>query len=265
MKVRQFLSPVWKSFYSRSFYLQAASAGHLRALFFLFVICIACAAASSVKLHLELSAALKNEVSFLVAQIPDIHISGGRLSTVSPQGASAVKEPLYAIRGKNGELLAVIDETAASAPEGLGGAKIYVTGSEVAVMDSDAMPGVYSFSQLHDIVLDRETLMGWALKAYYFAGLVVFPFLLAGVVFYRFVQTALVSLFAYIFFLSIKRSRRFSFCLALAAYSLIPPVIVGTIADLATGVDYVGFFPTLLISAVIIVLAVRTSDEKKDL
>jgi hypothetical protein len=260
MSVRQFLTPLWKTFYSRAFYNTAAG-GHVRALVFLFVLCLVCAAASSVKLHLSLAAGMKDEVSFLIAQIPEIHISGGRLTTVQLPGSPAVKEPLYAIRAKNGELLAVIDETAGSAPEGLGGAKLYLTGGEASV--SNAMPGSYSFSHLHDLVVDRETLMGWALKAYYLAGLAVFPLLIVGVVLYRFAQAALLSLFAYLVLLALKRRRPFPFCLALASYSLIPPVIIGTVIDLSTGVDYIGFLLTLLIAALIIVLAVRTPDEKK--
>ena len=86
-------------------------------------LCALCAALFSVKMHLSAVAVMKEDLPFVLAQLPDIRIADGRLSTEIPALQPAVKDPLYAVRSPGGELLAVIDETADSAPEGLGGAR----------------------------------------------------------------------------------------------------------------------------------------------
>ena len=254
--VKRFLSPLWKTFYCPAFYREAAAGGASRAAVFLLFLCALCAVLFSAKLHMSLIGAMKDELPFVLAQLPEIHIADGRLSTAM-SSRSGVKDPLYAVRLSGGELLAVIDETAESAPEGLGGARLYITGSDVTVSDGAAGERTYSLSRISRLSLNRETLQTWAVRAYYFAGLTMFPFLFFGLAVCRFVQAAMLSLFAYALLHVMKSRRAPVFCFSLAVHSLVPPVIAGTFVDIATGRGYIGFGLTLLFSAVIIVIVSR--------
>lgn len=248
--LKRFFSPLWRTFCSRGFYHEAPSAGPVRALIFIFFLSALFAALFSAKLHLELFS-LKDELPFVIAQIPDLRISEGRLSVVQ-SGVSDVKDPLYTIRSSDGSLLAVIDETAETAPEGLGGARVYVTGTDVTIADDEDNERCYSLSRIKDASFDQQSYRRWSVRAWYFAGLALFPFLFAWFVVCRMLQVFVLACFAFIFFLAKKEKRSVPFCLSLAAYALVPPVVAGALIDLLTGTGFAGFWGTLLISAVII-------------
>lgn len=249
--VKSFLSPLWKTFYSGQFYRESASAGFVRALLFILFLSALFAALFSAKLHLAMVFSLQDELPFVIAQIPDIRIADGRLSVVQ-SGAADVKDPLYTIRSSDGSLLAVIDETAETAPEGLGGARVYVTGTDVAIADDEDNERSYSLSRIKDAAFDQRTYRAWAVRAWHFAGFALFPFLFIWFVACRALQVFLLACFAFIFFLAKKEKRSVPFCLSLAAYALVPPVVVGALMDLLTGTGFAGFLVTLLISAAIV-------------
>ena len=251
--MKRFFSPLWKTFYSKPFYHEASSAGFSRALAFIIFLSAIFAALFAAKLHLSMVFGLKEELPFVIAQLPDIRIADGRVSVVQ-SGDSAVKDPLYTIRSSDGSLLAVIDETAETAPEGLGGAKVYVTGTDITIADDEDNERCYSLSRIKDAAFDQRTYRTWAVRAWRFAGVVLFPFLFVWFAGCRLIQVFLLACFAFIFFLSKKEKRSVPFCLSLAAYALVPPVLVGALMDLLTGTGFAGFWETLLISAVIIVI-----------
>lgn len=249
--VKRFLSPLWKTFYSRRFYHEASSAGFARALIFIIFLSALFAALFSAKLHLSMVFSLKDELPFVLAQIPDIRIADGRLSVVQSEG-QAVKDPLYTIRSSDGSLLAVIDETAESAPEGLGGARLYVTGTDITIADDEDNERCYPLSKIKDLSLDQQKYRLWAVRGWRFAGFALFPFLFVWFAGCRLIQVFLLACFASIFFLAKREKRSVPFRLSLAAYALVPPVIAGALIDLLTGTGFAGFWETLLISAVII-------------
>jgi maltodextrin utilization protein YvdJ len=258
----RFFEPLWKSFYSASFYRSAAKGGIIRSLLFLLLVASICAAVSAVKLHMELIPSMREDLAYLIEQIPAMTIKEGRLSTVNASSKS-VDDPVYVIRRKDGHVMAVIDETAETAPEDLGGARVYISQNEAVIAKSSFEKRVYSFSQIHEFSIDQLFLKKWAVRAYYCAGLAAFPFLFVGLTLYRLFQSLLVSLFTLIFYTIRKDRIVYAESFSLSVYALTPPVLVGTAVDLITGHGYIGFLLTLVFACGFIVFVALSSAKEE--
>lgn len=253
--MKRFFEPVWKTFYSASFYGTAPAEGLSRAVvFFLFIVAM-CAALYAGKTHAELIPFLKKDVPFIIAQIPEIRITDGHLSTVAPQGSATVKDPCYTIKSKDGKIIAVIDETAEEAPSNFGSATLYITGTQAVMVKSATEKRVYSLAAIKDFSLDQACLDKWVWRVYHWTGLVLFPFILIWLLFYRAFEALIVSIVAVGISVARKDKRSYGNCFALSLYALVPSIIAGVLLDIFTGHAFIGFYLSLLISSAYVVFA----------
>lgn len=252
--MKRFFEPVWKTFYSASFYATAPAEGFSRAAFFFLFIIGMCAALYAGKTHAELLPFLKKDAPFYIAQIPAIKITEGHLSTVVPENSVAVKDPCYTIKSKDGSVKAVIDETAEDAPEKFGTVSMYITGTHVVIPEVTPEKGI-SLAGIKDFTIDQSYLTTWVWRLYHWTGIVIFPFIFIWLFFYRAFEALIVSLVAVGISIARKDKRSYGNCIALSLYAIVPSIVAGILIDIVTGQALLGFYLSLLISSAYVVFA----------
>ena len=183
------IEPIWKSFYSKVLYADVAYAWKGTGASFMLIIAVLACLPPAAATHFSLREFAADQGQKIIAQIPDIAISEGKLSTPDPRPYT-VQDPA------SGSLLAVIDMTRENLPEEMAkGPKpfVFVLKNAVVVKKSAYETRTFDLSQVAKFSIDQQRLRGWLALFARWGASVLGLFMLVFVYVVRLIQVLLFS------------------------------------------------------------------------
>ncbi len=226
MKRYGILDALYMSFYSKPLYADVAYSWKGAGLSFLLVLTVFIALVSGAQINAGLQKFVHQEAPAITAQIPEITISKGKLSTPEPR-PYLIKDP------KSDQLVAVIDATRTDIPGDLEGAYVFAGSSRVVVRKSEAETRIYDLDKIDQFVLNQKRMAGW-LKM---LGMWGTPAILPFVVFFFFIgkvaQALFFSLWAIFLCRILQVSLGYRAVFRLTVVAMTPSSVAGLLFDVA--------------------------------
>jgi hypothetical protein len=250
------IHPLYLSFFSRSLYKDVAKNWRGLCLLYLLSLLTLCLIPQVMTLQTELSAYLNSEAPKIVRQFPTITIKNGEVSISEPQ-------PYFIRDEKTGRPLMIIDTTGGISTLKGTTASILVTGKSIIVRKDANDTRSFDLSDVGNLTVGKtdiynlmDALQNWfAVMIFPFALLISFVFHSAEVLLYAGIGT--------IFLRLSHSSLPFRALYRLAAISITPAMITGTILFIAgLSIPYWWLF-SFTTSLVYVNFAVRASAEKE--
>ncbi len=205
--------------YSPEFYREVGAWWRGRSFVQLALVLAVCSALLVAKMFAGWAGFMRTEGQAVIAQIPEITIEQGKVSTNVPQ-------PHY-IRASDG-IVAVIDTTGQIRSLRDTEAPLLLTEDELIVRKNEHQTQTVDLSEIESFYLDRHLAADWAKIIGNWAFVVMYPFCFIGSFAYRVVQVLFYSLFGLLLVKSMRARLHYPAILSLTAVAIIPAIFLKT-------------------------------------
>ncbi len=209
----------FRSFYSPEFYREVGARWRGRAFVQLGLVLAVCSALLVAKMFAGWSGFMRTEGRAILAQIPEITITQGKVSTNVPQ-------PHY-IRASDG-IVAIIDTTGQITSLRDTEAPLLLTEDELIVRKNEHQTQTVDLSEIESLYLDQHVAADWARIIGNWAFVVMYPLCFIGSFAYRVVQVLFYSLFGLLLAKALHAPLRYAAILSLTAVAIIPAILLKT-------------------------------------
>ncbi len=214
-----FVHGLFRSFYSPEFYREVGAWWRGRSFVQLGLVLAVCSALLVAKMFAGWSGFMRTEGQAVIAQIPEITIEQGKVSTNVPQP--------HFIRASDG-IVAIIDTTGLITSLRDTEAPLLLTEDELIVRKNEHQTQTVDLSEIESFYLDQYLAADWAKIIGNWAFVVMYPFCFIGSVAYRVVQVLFYSLFGLLMVKSIRARLHYPAILSLTAVAIIPAIFLKT-------------------------------------
>ena len=241
MKDFNIFHSLWMSFYSQRLYQEAARSWRGTGFGYLFLLTAFLGVLPLFKIHAGIQVLVHRDAPPIVAQIPTIKISAGKLSTEEARPYT-IEDP------RTKKVLAIIDTTKSEPPADLGGAMMFVAQTKMAIKRNEAETRIYDLSKFEGLVLNQERIHRW-LKVLASWGAVAFFFLVLLLLFpLRIVHALLFSILTNILAKAHGVTLGYSGLLRLTVIAMTPALCLDALVNLfELGVPFLGLVCFLLV------------------
>jgi hypothetical protein len=216
---------VFRSFYSRALYRDAALHWRTHAFVYLLLLVGVLTVASTVRMHYRIEAYVRSSARRFVRQIPDITITDGRIAIDHDQ-------PYIIHDPDSGEPAVIIDTTGQFTSLENTGAVALLTHDRLIVKNSARETRILDLSGIQAFHLDQPTIHRWLEAIRSWLALCLFPFILTGRFVFRALQVVVYGLIGLLIGRTLKADLPFQAATGMAVMALTPALLIDQILSL---------------------------------
>ncbi len=217
---------LWMSFYSKPLYADVAYSWKGAGLIFLLMLTVFISLVFGAQINAGLQNFVHQEAPAIIAQIPEITISKGKISTPEAR-PYPIKDP------KSGQLVAVIDAAREDIPGDLGGVYVFAVRSRVVVRKSEAETRIYDLDKIDHFVLNQKRMDGWLKMLGIWGTPAILPFVLFFFFIGKIAQALFFSLWTIFLCRKLQVSLRYRAVFRLTVVAMTPASFAGLLFDVA--------------------------------
>jgi len=214
------------SFFSLSFYRDVGLRWIGTGLAYLLLLLTICSIPALVKMQLSISDFISNKAPAIIYQIPSIKIVNGEAST-------DIAQSYQIIDPDSKKVIAIVDTTSNTISLQGTDAKILLTKTDVISKKNDVETRTYNLKIIENFSIDLKKIVIWLDMFRKFAAFFLFPFIVIGSFIYRTMQLLIYGVIGLLFAERCKTKLTYKALLRLSAMAVTPPIIVGTILEIA--------------------------------
>ena len=226
MKRYSLLQPLYRSFFSRDLYRDVRANWKGTGFLYLLLLLAITWLPVMIKVHADVSAAVRLEAPKYIEQVPEITVVKGQVSVDQPV-------PYTLSDPETSAPLVVIDTSGTITSFEQTTAPVLLTENKLMYRKPRAAETrIYDLTAIEELTIDRDGVAGWVEMFRKYFAFVAYPFALAGTFAYRVLQMLLYAAIGLLFVKMLKAELDYLTLLRLASVAITPVIILNTLRTL---------------------------------
>lgn len=254
MQKQNFLFSFYRMFYSKEFYREVVSVWKSQVFWFFLIIIIISLIKISVNMIIEGNKFIKNQAPEIINKIPTMTIKNGIMEID--------KKSPYAIEIEK-ESFAVFDMNDKYKTIGESKSRILVKPDRLIYKQNDLETREYSFRSIKSFTLNKEIIQNWLNMAPFMYFIIILS-MIAGSLFFRYIQILINSFFGFIISLIVKAEIKYNSILKLSTVTACIGILISIIMDSFSFSFRFSWIVLFLISMVYLIFAIISNKTKTE-